>query len=562
MTLIPGAEFAGYRIVRQLGTGGMGEVYLVENPQLGRREALKIVRTGSTDQHFYDRFNNEARMAAALDHPAIVTIFAHGVEQGTPWFTMSYVEGGDLTRENLGPAGVASVVTQVAGALDYAHARGVVHRDIKPANIVVRRAPDGTIDRTILLDFGIAKSADSAQLTATASFIGSVAYTAPEVLSGGAATPLSDQYSLACTAFELLTGRTPYVSNNVGGVLMAHLSGEIPAVSSIDRSLVPLDPVFQRALAKDPGQRFRSCGEFAAALGAALSGWGAAATRYPTGPAAPAPPYPPQTNQQSAYSGPGQPPYIPVTAQLTSYPPNTSYPPGPTYPPGAMSGPRPPAPAKSKTGLIVAITVIAVLVIAGLAIAAVLTLGNKSSTTTADSSTTETTTSATTSDTTETTESTTSETTTSTSDSVPAGQQVTSPGQAPAGACVKLSGTSADSITVTTASCSGSAELTFISAGTVAASASCATVNYSYVTFSGAGKLCLVPNMTQDNCYQINPNNIVDYSLVGCTATPASGATIYQVTARVTGTATCSATEVAVNYDLPSSLGYCLKPQN
>ncbi len=169
----------------------MGQVWLVEHPTLGRREALKIISPNPpSDPSFHERFRNEARTAAALDHPGIVTVYTHGVENGSPWFSMTYLDGKDLT--GAGPMPVDEVVTiagRVADALDYAHGQRVIHRDIKPANIVVARGPDGRISRVTVLDFGIARLVDGNKMTATNLFVGTLAYAAPELLTGEAAIP-------------------------------------------------------------------------------------------------------------------------------------------------------------------------------------------------------------------------------------------------------------------------------------------------------------------------------------------------------------------------------------
>ncbi|MGW5521571.1 protein kinase domain-containing protein [Gordonia sp. NPDC003950] len=215
MLLQPGATFAGYRVIRRLGAGGMGQVYLVEHPSLHRREALKIISANTDDPDFFHRFANEARVAASLDHPGIVTVHAHGVDNGTPWFTMSYLEGSDLYHSPALPIeDVSHIIGRVADALDYAHARRIIHRDIKPDNIVITTDPHGHPDRVTVLDFGIARLIDAPKMTATSAFIGTLAYAAPEVLNGAPATPASDQYALACTAFTLLTGTPPFPATN------------------------------------------------------------------------------------------------------------------------------------------------------------------------------------------------------------------------------------------------------------------------------------------------------------------------------------------------------------
>lgn len=267
----PGSVFAGYRVLSMLGRGGMGQVWLVEHPTLGRREALKIISPNPADPSFAERFRNEARTAAALDHPGIVTVYTHGVENGSPWFSMSYLEGEDLAAASALPVDdVVTVVGKVADALDYAHTRRVIHRDIKPANIVVARGPDGRITRVTVLDFGIARLMDGAKMTATNLFVGTLAYAAPEILTGEPAIPASDQYALACTTFQLLTGSQPYPGQTPMALIAGHVNTPAPRISERRPDLVHVDAVFARALAKNPADRFASCSEFAAALARAV----------------------------------------------------------------------------------------------------------------------------------------------------------------------------------------------------------------------------------------------------------------------------------------------------
>ncbi|GEE03513.1 hypothetical protein nbrc107696_39590 [Gordonia spumicola] len=270
MTMPPGTMFGDYRIVRRLGQGGMGAVYLVENPQLGRYEALKVIAP-TADADFQTRFTQEARTAAALDHPGIIGVHHVGIADGVPWFTMTYLDGADLTHAGLSAAESLGAVTRVAAALDYAHGRGVVHRDVKPANIVVTRTAGGMLDKVVVLDFGIAKLADTAGVTATGAFIGTLAYTAPEMLEGRPPSPRSDQYALACTAFELLTGTPPFDGPTPVSIMSAHASAPVPAISARRPDLASLDPVFVRALAKNPAERFASCTEFTDALRTAIA---------------------------------------------------------------------------------------------------------------------------------------------------------------------------------------------------------------------------------------------------------------------------------------------------
>ncbi|WP_374206382.1 protein kinase [Gordonia sp. McavH-238-E] len=267
----PGSVFAGYRVLSLLGHGGMGQVWLVEHPTLGRREALKIISPNPADPSFAERFRNEARTAAALDHPGIVTVYTHGVENGSPWFSMTYLEGDDLTAAPVLPIeDVVTIAGKVADALDYAHTQRVIHRDIKPANIVIARGPDGRITRVTVLDFGIARLMDGAKMTATNLFVGTLAYAAPEILTGDAAIPASDQYALACTMFQLLTGTQPFPGQTPMALISGHVNSPAPRISERRSDLGHLDPVFARALAKNPADRFSSCSEFAATLARAV----------------------------------------------------------------------------------------------------------------------------------------------------------------------------------------------------------------------------------------------------------------------------------------------------
>lgn len=356
--LQPGTEFAGYRIIRRLGAGGMGQVYLVENSRLGRQEALKVVTSG--DQTFQARFTSEARLAASLDHPNIVTVYHYGFEGSTPWFTMTYLDGTDLTQTGrLQPAEVATIVEQVGSALDYAHSRGIVHRDIKPANIIIHRDPVGQIDRVTLLDLGIAKSQDGPALTAVDAFVGTVAYTAPEVLHGQPAGPATDQYALACTAYELLAGRPPFVGN-ASTVMNGHLQAEPPAVTTSVPQLAVADPVLRRAMAKSPAQRYPNCGAFAAAFSSAVAAAGSG--HSPTVPVV----GPPMTTPMPG-SGPYGPPSGPAAGGYPSGPPQAGPPPAgpPPAAPYGFSSPPPQQPPKKNRGVLIGALAAAVLVLAG-----------------------------------------------------------------------------------------------------------------------------------------------------------------------------------------------------
>ncbi|MFI8972571.1 protein kinase [Nocardia asteroides] len=269
-----GTVFAGYRIERLLGRGGMGTVYLAAHPRLPRQVALKLLnRELFSDPEVRGRFEREADVSAHLDHPGIVSVLDRGVEDGLMWISMQYVDGTDASvfrGTPMAPARAIGIVAQTGEALDYAHERGVLHRDVKPANILLARARTG--DRVLLTDFGIARlRGDARQLTRTGAFLATLAYASPEQLSGAAVDHRSDQYSLGCTLFTLLTGESPFPADNPGAVVAAHLSKPVPGVSASVPGLPPaIDAVIARALAKNPDERFDSCAEFAHAAGAAL----------------------------------------------------------------------------------------------------------------------------------------------------------------------------------------------------------------------------------------------------------------------------------------------------
>ena len=274
MSLADGQVFAGYTIVRRLGSGGMGEVYLVQHPRLPRRDALKVLPAEVTDDTEYrQRFNREADVAAALWHPHIVTVHDRGEFDGQLWISMDYVEGTDaagLLQERypngMPPDEVVRIVTAVADALDYAHQRLLLHRDVKPANILLAH-PDSGDERVLLADFGIARWVDDASgLTATNMTVGTVAYAAPEQLMGADIDGRADQYALAATAFHLLTGTPLFQHSNPAVVISQHLSAAPPAIGSRRPELSDLGPVFSKALAKAPGERFDRCLDFAHAL--------------------------------------------------------------------------------------------------------------------------------------------------------------------------------------------------------------------------------------------------------------------------------------------------------
>jgi serine/threonine protein kinase, bacterial len=274
MPIAEGAVFAGYTIQRLVGSGGMGEVYLVQHPRLPRQEALKILPASvSADPDYRQRFAREADIAASLWHPHIVSVHDRGEHDGQLWITMDYVEGTDASRlmrdrypHGMPPKDVIDIVAAIADALDYAHERFLLHRDVKPANILLSDPRNGE-RRTLLADFGIARGVDDSNgLTATNMTVGSVAYAAPEQLTGKALDGRADQYALAATAFHLLTGTVPFGSSNPAVVIGNHLSSPPPALSRLRDDLGHMDSALATAMAKEPHHRFQTCREFAAAL--------------------------------------------------------------------------------------------------------------------------------------------------------------------------------------------------------------------------------------------------------------------------------------------------------
>ncbi|WP_445161440.1 serine/threonine-protein kinase PknH/PknJ [Mycobacterium sp. Dal123C01] len=276
MPLSGGQTFAGYKIVRLLGSGGMGEVYLAEHPRLPRRDALKVLPADiSADPDYRARFNREADLASKLWHPHIVSVHDRGEFDEKLWISMDFVDGLDAARllATRYPAGmpadhVVRIVTAIASALDYAHKQGLLHRDVKPANIMLTHLDDDDDEQRILLtDFGIARNVgDISGLTATNMTVGTVAYSAPEQLMGEDIDGRADQYALAATAYHLLTGSHLFPHSNPAVVISRHLNAPPQALAEGRPELAPLDPVLAAALAKDPEQRFQRCADFVRAL--------------------------------------------------------------------------------------------------------------------------------------------------------------------------------------------------------------------------------------------------------------------------------------------------------
>jgi predicted ATPase/DNA-binding CsgD family transcriptional regulator len=268
-----GERIAGYRLEEEIGAGGMAVVFRARDERLDRLVALKILAPWlAADEEFRHRFLLESRAAAAVDDPHIIPVYEAGEASGALFIAMRFVPGGDvggqLRREGpFPPARAAAVISSVASALDAAHAAGLVHRDVKPANMLVDSRP-GRPDHVYLSDFGLARGRSfSARLTRAGLNVGTVGYMAPEQIEGQEVDGRTDQYALACAAYELLCGTVPFVREQDIAVLHAHLSTPPPPLTPRRPGLPPtVDDVLARAMAKAPRDRYPSCREFAEAL--------------------------------------------------------------------------------------------------------------------------------------------------------------------------------------------------------------------------------------------------------------------------------------------------------
>ncbi len=294
--LLPGSVFAGHRIEGVAGRGGMGIVYRATHLALDHVVALKVISPKlAGDARFRRRFADECRHAVQLRHPNVVQIHHAGEEQGLLFVTMDLIEGTDLRgilnrQGDLEIGEAVRIVAEVASALDAAHSAGLVHRDIKPGNVMIEDA-DGS-KRVYLTDFGLARHVEATSgVTATGAFVGTLDYVAPEQIMGERVDARADVYSLACVLFELITGNPPFgAREDKIEKMYAHMRDEPPRLR-VMRPDVPaeLDLVVERALSKDPAERFPSAGDFARAAEAALEGEAASASErsVATGAAAP-----------------------------------------------------------------------------------------------------------------------------------------------------------------------------------------------------------------------------------------------------------------------------------
>ena len=257
-----------YELHSRIASGGMGTVFEATDGRLGRRVAVKILRTElAADPKFVERFRREARAVAALAHPNIATVFDYGESDGRHFIVMELAGGRDLERViaddgPLDPSRAVRIAEQICDALGHAHAAGVVHRDVKPANVIV-----ADHDLVKVTDLGIARAVGDSTLTATGNVLGSAHYLSPEQAEGNPATASSDLYALGIVIFEMLTGAVPFTGSSPVGVAMRHLTDRVPPPSSVNPGLPPrLDEVVATATARAPSDRYPTAAAMALAL--------------------------------------------------------------------------------------------------------------------------------------------------------------------------------------------------------------------------------------------------------------------------------------------------------
>ncbi len=271
--LLPGQQLDRYILEREVGTGGMGIVYLAYHQVLKNPVAIKVLDPRlASDARFVRRFALEAQSAARLQHPNIVKVFDVGQLGGWHYIVMEFLEGTPLDRwlrerERCTPLEAAAIIQQVASALDHAHAHDLVHRDVKPANIMLRS--DGHV---ALMDFGLVRAGDGIGLTLQNQVLGTPEYMSPEQAQGQRATKYSDIYALGIVAYKLITGAVPFSGDTPVSTMRMHIDQALPPLHRLSPDTpAALEAVIAKALAKQPAQRFQSAGEFARRFQQAVS---------------------------------------------------------------------------------------------------------------------------------------------------------------------------------------------------------------------------------------------------------------------------------------------------
>jgi serine/threonine protein kinase len=271
--LQPGQMLGAYRIINQIGQGGMATVYKAYQPSMNRNVAIKVLPSELAEsKEFTKRFQQEAHIIARLEHAHILPVFDYGESEGISYFVMRYLEAGTLkTRMEAGPLSLSEtdrIFTQLADALSYAHSQGVIHRDLKPANALV-----DSQGNLFLTDFGIAKLLESSspRLTQTDAIMGTPAYISPEQAQAQTVDRRSDIYSLGIILYEMVTGRVPFLADTPLAVILKHVSDSLPLPSSIKPDVPEaIEQVILKALSKNPAERFASAAEFLSAWKRAL----------------------------------------------------------------------------------------------------------------------------------------------------------------------------------------------------------------------------------------------------------------------------------------------------
>jgi len=290
MTDLIGKTLGNYRVVEQLGRGGMAAVYKAYQPALERYVAIKVIheQLAAQDEQFFRRFHREAKAVASLHHPNIVPVFDFGVEGDVPYMVMEYLQGHSLKAElqGLNARGetmplpeVVRTISDVAAAVDYAYRQGIVHHDLKPDNVMLT-----TKGETILTDFGIAKIAGGTQVTASGAVMGTPLYMSPEQGKGERGDQRSDVYSLGVMLYEMVTGRVPFEADTPLAVIFKHISDPLPLPRSLNPAIPErVEQVILKALAKAPADRFQTTAHMARALEEAIAAEQAGPVRQPTG---------------------------------------------------------------------------------------------------------------------------------------------------------------------------------------------------------------------------------------------------------------------------------------